>query len=404
MSGEWTDAALRVLGVARGYAAGRRDWLITDLDVLRALVEADATCPWLLGQAGFDLAALNTRLVEHTNRLPHRSSNGEMPMPNATVTRILAGAQEGARRAGAPASHSTDLLEAVAAVNEGAAHFMLAEGGGRLEDVRADRAPRPVTPRRAVDQPQPVRQPMSGSLVGTGALVGFAAIGTTLRGLLRFANQQVTLLAFLPGVIALVGVRAFTARAAQVPYTVRLNRWPGDVTLPEDFNPATRGAWRMTAVRLFPSVVLLVLGTLLLAPFLIRQAALSTAILPALSHNPGVAIREGGPGRIALNAFLTYGLIDLVKIWCGIAFWFCAAPKYEQVAESRTELKDAARSGSKLLAGTVRVALAPLQGILWLFKPIDEVALWLGANVLVASGGVTVAVCGIACLTVFSWW
>jgi cytochrome c biogenesis protein CcdA len=83
--------------------------------------------------------------------------------------------------------------------------------------------------------------------------------------------------------------------------------------------------------------------------------------------------------------------LDLVRLWTGLACWFCAAPGYDSVKTARQELTQAV-THQRRAAGLARVGgwiMAPFAWAARALYVFDNAVTWIGGNVLIASGGIT---------------
>ena len=252
----------------------------------------------------------------------------------------------------------------------------------------------PPVPKKALGFLSSARSVTVG--LAAGVAVGLYRSALRTGGLL-------TILVFLPGVVALVGLRVYTAALVRMPYQARLRRWPGEVHLyPQDGEGRT-AAWRRMAVRPLPHALLLVLGTIVMTPYLVQFALLSTVPIPILAHNPETITSADIISTVLANVLSIYGPGDLLRLWVGVSMWFWAAPAYDLVRDSREDLAEAGVGGGRLLRGTVRTALLPAQIFLRILKPIDDAAVWFGANVVLATGGISLVLLFLAELTALRW-
>jgi hypothetical protein len=216
-------------------------------------------------------------------------------------------------------------------------------------------------------------------------------LGRFIRGYLRWQGSVLTVVVFAPGAVALMGVRVWVARLCGVDHHASLRRWPSDVGSASDDALAST-PWRRVAVRLVPHAVLLVIGALLLGPALVRFQLLSTSPLPTLTRDPGLLLR--GDDVLPANAvdLVLVGLVDLAVVWAGVSAWFWATPTLDLLRASRADLAVAANAGShRIAARVVRAILGPPQAVLYVLRPVDEVATWTGLNVLIGTNGIALA-------------
>jgi hypothetical protein len=409
----WHDAARATLTTAEALVRHRVDWLVTDLDLLDALTR-DPQVDHLLARAGVDTAALRQRVVEHADRQPTLAATtaaGANLTYSHGANAVLAAARQLGRAAGS-AAEAADILEALAAADEGVARLLLIEAGASASVIRAAR-PAPLIPAQhqpvpsttpAPAPPQPRLNRVSRGAAVRGGAVGIAAgLAVVLRRNAERTGGLITVAVFFPGMVALVGLRVYVARLVGLPYRVRFRRWPGEVELyPEDDEGPTAG-WRRIAVRLVPHTLVLVLGTIIMTPYLVQFALLSTVPIPVLAHDPQTITSGSLISTVFINAVSIYGPGDMLRLWTGISMWFWAAPAYELVRASRDDLAQSDLAGPRLIRRLVRGLLLAPQLFLRALKPVDEAAILLGSNVIVATAGVSLVLIFIAELTALRW-
>jgi hypothetical protein len=435
-----TEQALAVLSAARAAAAKRHDWLVTDLDVLGALLDVEPEIRSILPLADVDVDAFRKRILEHCRlqpQLPATSGVSNAVELSKPVRRLLHVASEAAGRAGASAIAPMDILEAMAA-GKAPASLLLREAGATASAIRGARPSRPPNnplepgepskPQATAPSRPPSARPAASTqaltpslprpttlpsrplfLVRIGGMV-LLALAKGLRYLLVWQNTALAVGVFAPGAAALVGLRVYVARLAKIPYHASIRRWPGDVNLETENGTPLGGVVGRVVVRLLPHAILFVLGTVLVTPLLVDFGALSVSPIPALTSDPSAALNDDVIVTAGLSALLANGLVDLVRLWVGIALWFWATPSYELVRASRVDLaslaegKVATARASLLIARFVRATLALPQALLWVLRPVDEIAMWAGGNVVIGTAGFGLAVSLILEITVLSYW
>jgi hypothetical protein len=123
----------------------------------------------------------------------------------------------------------------------------------------------------------------------------------------------------------------------------------------------------------------------------VQFVALGISPLPVVTASPEVLASRDLGWPIAHSALLVSGPLDLVRVWTGLACWFCAAPGYANVKAARQELAQAVAQQPRA-AGVARVGgwiTAPFAWAAAVLGVPDEAATWIGGNVLIASGGIT---------------
>ena len=199
----------------------------------------------------------------------------------------------------------------------------------------------------------------------------------------------------LPGIVALYGLRLIVADMVhtKVETMAIFSKVGGEPAL-----PAGAGRWARVAVLLVPHVLLFIIGTLLLAPLFVRFAALGVQPLPQLHAEPQAMLSGDAGWRILGDIFVSNSTLTFLKLWTGLACWYVSAPGYKLVADSRRLLQEISRENKngRRAAHRLRQALAPVAFGLRVLAIFDEAMLWLGGNMLLATGGVTVLILSLA--------
>jgi hypothetical protein len=217
-----------------------------------------------------------------------------------------------------------------------------------------------------------------------------------VRGLLGFFGTRLATTVFLPGVLTLIGLRAMIGRLHGLPVQHRglLSVVGGEVEIGGD----RRRHGGRASIRLLPHVFLVLIGAVMLAPFLLQLVTLGVAPVPAVSASPEMLLNDDLGWPVVLSAVTTHGPVDLVRLWVGVACWFCAAPGYANVRAGRLELGQVVAKGQRGrgAARLLRWATAPFELASRVLLVFDEALSWVGGNVLLASGGVTLLVLALA--------
>jgi len=219
-------------------------------------------------------------------------------------------------------------------------------------------------------------------------LAPFLYLVSGLSAFLTAVSTMTATLVFLPGILCLIGARALVANLCGV--SVRDEEFMtilGSRTRIRGH--ATR--WRRVAVLLGPYGACLLLGALLLTPYLVRVQVLGVPLLPVVGSNPRAVAGKEGEGVLFANLLFTYDGWDIARIWTGVACWFCCAPPYETMKEVRTTLRLIAHSHTKrrwVAAALARVS-TPLVAATRVFSVFDAALVWLGGNAFIASGAIS---------------
>jgi hypothetical protein len=387
---------------AERSAAARAADLVTDVDALAGLLATSATARQLLADAGVDLARLRERLAAD-NGEPQDAMTGSwvlVPPPNAHLQAALEGARRRALRRGASLATPADLLQGLAGLTGASAAELLAGSGADTRNPAPPR-PRPAGPGEvgavAARQGEPRRRLVrvtkrSWQLAAPAGKGLFQLVGM----LLQAASNRLATLVFLPGVLTLVGLRGVIGLLHGLPVTHGdlLGSFCGDLEIAGD----RRRHWQRASILLVPHLLLVGIGAILLTSYLVQFVVLGVSPLPAVTASPQLLVSKDLGWPVALSALTTYGPLDLVRLWTGLACWFCAAPGYTNVKVGRQELAQVVTKRQRG-AGPARVVAwvtAPLQWASRLLKVFDDAVTWFGGNVLIASGGVTLLVLLIA--------
>jgi hypothetical protein len=216
-----------------------------------------------------------------------------------------------------------------------------------------------------------------------------------VRGLLAFFGTRLATTVFLPGVLTLIGLRATIGRLYGLPVRHRglMSVVGGEVEIGGD----RRRHLGRASIRLLPPLFLVLVGAVMLAPFLLQLVTLGVAPVPAVSASPELLVGDDLGWPVVLSAVTNHGPVDLVRLWLGVACWFCAAPGYANVRAGRLELAQvmAKGQGGRAAARLLRWVTAPLELASRVLLVFDEALSWVGGNVLLASGGVTLLVLAI---------
>jgi hypothetical protein len=215
-----------------------------------------------------------------------------------------------------------------------------------------------------------------------------------VRGLLALFGTRLATAVFLPGVLTLIGLRATIGRLHGLP--VRHHGLMSVVGGEVEIGGDRRRHGGRASVRLLPHLFLVLAGAVMLAPSLLQLATLGVVPIPAVSASPELLLGDdadiGWP--VLLSAVTTHGPVDLVRLWVGVACWFCAAPGYANVRAGRLELAQVVAKGQRGrgAARLLRWATAPLELASRVLLVFDEALAFVGGNLLIASGGVTLVV------------
>jgi hypothetical protein len=205
------------------------------------------------------------------------------------------------------------------------------------------------------------------------------------RSLLIWLSTPAVRFAFIPGVVAAIAIR--TVLAQLLGHTVRHERFAthvgGETQLSGDL-----AGWPATAFGLLPPLLLATLGALLLLPTLVNLELLGISPLPVGTSDPTVFAGTQLGATVVPSAVATLSAGALLACWAAIACFYCAAPDYAVLSLVRTQLKDVDRA--RTAARVLRAALIPITVLARLLSLLDQVALWFGLNVLIASGGMTI--------------
>lgn len=210
----WTRRARDVLAAARARANARNDWLITDLDLLDALLDGDEAVRALLAGAGVDMAALRRRIDVHPDLQPGDADAAASA--HLTYNDAVAEALQRATRLAVAGGHArvdtVHLLAALTQSKRSAARLLLLEAGASLWAIeRAAHRTAEASPDHPAGAPSPEREagvaPADGArpigpasaaqprrvrpgcdTVGGLALLIVIGLGRTLRRYLQRAN------------------------------------------------------------------------------------------------------------------------------------------------------------------------------------------------------------------------
>jgi hypothetical protein len=395
---------VEALDWAERAAAARAADVVTDVDALAGLLATSASARQLLADAGVDLARLRERLAADTGEPQDAVTETWVfvPPPSAHLQAGLEGARRRALRRGASLATPADLLQALAGLTGASAAELLAGTGA---DSRHPAPPRP--------RPQPAGPGDLGGVIAQRREPGRRLVRVTkrswqlatpagkglfelLKTLLQTTSDSLATLVFLPGVLTLVGLRGVIGLLQGLPVTHGnlLGSFGGELEIAGD----RRRHWQRASILLLPHLLLVGIGAVLLTSYLVQFAVLGVSPLPAVTASPQLLVSKNLGWPVTVSALTTYGPLDLVRLWTGLACWFCAAPGYVNVKAGRQELAQVV-SKRRRGAGLARVVAwmtAPLQWVSRLLKVFDDAVLWFGGNVLIASGGVTLLVLFVA--------
>jgi hypothetical protein len=230
---------------------------------------------------------------------------------------------------------------------------------------------------------------MSGSALWDIAWTGLKGVGGAVRSLLLIASTQAAMAVFLPGLLAIIGLRGLLAQlyGLRVLHRNMQTVFGGELEIGGD----RRLHGERASILLFPNLVLVLFGVVLLTPFLVRFVVLGVSPLPAVTASPEILVsRDLGAPEI-ISAIVANEPLDLLRFWTGIACWYCAAPGYRNVRTGRQELAQVVTKGQRHAgaASILRWATAPVELVARILGVFDDAFTWLGANVLIASGGFT---------------
>jgi hypothetical protein len=205
------------------------------------------------------------------------------------------------------------------------------------------------------------------------------------RALLLSVSTAAATAAFLPGVAVAVAARVVTARllGRSITHGQFTTQVGGQVELSGKLE-----GWTAAAYGLLPLVGLAGLGALLLLPTIVNAQVLGISPLPAVTSDPAVATGDDLIGTLLPGALVTLSPGAILASWAGVSCFYLATPEYAALAEVRFQLRNA--GSARRTAKWLRVALAPVAGVRRLLSLLDEIALWLGLNVLIASGTATI--------------
>jgi hypothetical protein len=396
-SGQTAD----LVSQTRQRAEARRDWLADDIDLLDVLLNSDQLVPALLLHVGVDVTVLRLRTEEYLRKQPtgtHNPRGGEWYIAMSDpVQDTMVRATAMARLEGRPIS-TVDVLLALMAEGNCRAAVILREAGVDVESLLAYRstdgdasehAPRQrmAADGQAARVDGPTRAMTVPAWILTALVLVIARLFARLRFWVLFLAATAAVVAFLPGAIGLLGFRAWIARTVRSPYRIRLRR---PFAFHDDGSGSELAAtpWRRTAMRLLPHLFLLLIGFLLVTPYMIQFVGLHVSPVPGLSRNPEYLL-SAGLLSLGFNIFIAFGAWDFIRLWAGLSCWFWAVPPYMALRDVRWDLRNAVvRSGvSRWTARAARVLLAPLAAILRPLGVVDELAKWAGAGVMIATSG-----------------
>jgi hypothetical protein len=219
-----------------------------------------------------------------------------------------------------------------------------------------------------------------------GCLWTFLAVNST---------RLVTLLAF-PGLITRLGTRVLLAKLLRV--RIVHSEFPtepgGAYRVLDRTTP-----WRRVLLELGPAAIALVVGAVNLLPIIITSRTTGVSPLPSLSRDPAAFVGADPGVSVLAEAIVWRGPAGFLQLWVGMAAWYCALPSPKQLRTARRVLvghgqrtpsdPEMASARPRALAVLLAGALLPLYVVSWLLDMVDRVGLWLGFNVYLASGGVT---------------
>jgi hypothetical protein len=203
------------------------------------------------------------------------------------------------------------------------------------------------------------------------------------------------LLAF-PGLVTRLGTRVLLAKLLRV--RIVHSEFPtepgGAYRVLDRTTP-----WRRILLELGPAAVALVVGAVNLLPTLITSRTTGVSPLPSLSRDPAAFVGVDPGFGVLAEAVVWRGTAGFLQLWIGMAAWYCALPSPKQIrtarrallGRGRPTLSDAQIAGARprAVAVSLAAALLPLYVVSRLLDVVDRVGLWLGFNVYLASGGVT---------------
>jgi hypothetical protein len=325
-----------------------------------------------------------------------------VPPPSAQLQAALEGARRRALQRGASLASPADLLQGLAGLTGAPAADLLAGSGANYRNPAPPRLrPQPAGPGEFGADTARQREPRRRLAHVTKRSWQLAApAGKGLFGLLKTLLQVtadiLATLVFLPGVLTVVGLRGVIGLLHGLPVTHGnlLGSFGGELEIAGD-----RGRhWHRASILLLPPLLLVGIGAILLTSYLVQFVVLGVSPLPAVTGSPQLLVSEDLGWPVALSALTTYGPLDLVRLWTGLACWFCAAPGYANVKAGRQELAQVVTKRQRGAGPACVVAwiTAPLQWASRLLKVFDDAVTWFGGNVLIASGGITLLVLLIA--------
>jgi ATP-dependent Clp protease ATP-binding subunit ClpA len=188
----WTRGARDVLAAARARSNARNDWLITDLDLLHALLGGDQAVQALLAGAGVDMVALRRRVDAHSDA---RAEDADAAAnAHLTYSDAVAEALERATHLAIVGGHirvdTVHLLAALAQSRRSAAQLLLRDAGASLWAIeRATHRTAEASSDNPAGATLPPRRVRPGSdTVGGGARTIVTKVGRILRRYLQLAN------------------------------------------------------------------------------------------------------------------------------------------------------------------------------------------------------------------------
>jgi hypothetical protein len=190
---------------------------------------------------------------------------------------------------------------------------------------------------------------------------------------------------FLPGVLVRIGCQVLTSAISgmRIAHREFVTDLGGEVELePVPDPPAS--AWSRLLIGTMAGPMLI--GALLLMPFIVRTALLDVRPFASVASDPGLVLGRDTSLTPFFETLDRFGWADSLRLWFGISCFYCCIP-------SRMILSKAAKENS--LRGRwspLRVAFGSLIGLVHALRALDALLTFGFAGTYLASGLVVLLV------------